>query len=312
MPASFSTSSLSISAPGRCSSIAFATAAGSRAFLSPRWPCAAAGRASDDSRRATPTEVHRIRDSGFMSTSEVCTERCRSVGARSLLLAAAFRHGMCWPQAPGRRILAVEVDGLGWPAGFALGAAVALGVSADAAAGDHVVKVGGGTIEVSITGTPPVPVAALLQWVDTAARAVTGYLGRYPVPRVRLYVRTGRSGGIGYGTTHGGDTPTIRMDVGRDVDEGDLRDDWILTHEMVHLAFPDLTTDDRWAEEGLATYVEPVARARLGVLSEDEVWSGLIDGLPKGQGRGSLHATHEWGPTYWGGALYWLLADVTI
>jgi hypothetical protein len=175
--------------------------------------------------------------------------------------------------------------------------------------------VGGGTIEVSITGTPSVPVPALLRWVDGAAQAVTAYLGRYPVPRVRLHLRTGRSGAVGYGMTHGGRTPSIRIDAGRDVDEGDLRDDWVLTHEMVHLAFPDLTTDDRWAEEGLATYVEPLARARLGVLSEDEVWSGLIDGLPQGlPGRGDrgLHGTGEWGRTYWGGALYWLLADVAI
>ena len=43
-------------------------------------------------------------------------------------------------------------------------------------------------------------------------------------------------------------------------------DDWIITHEMVHLAFPSVAEKHHWIEEGLATYVEPVARARVGQL----------------------------------------------
>jgi hypothetical protein len=103
--------------------------------------------------------------------------------------------------------------------------------------------------------------------------------------------------------------------VGRETDPTHLNRDWRLTHEMVHLAFPNLTSDDAWAEEGLATYVEPVARARLGTLSEDNVWWDLIEGLPQGlpkPGDRGLHGTEEWGRTYWGGALFWLLADIEI
>jgi predicted metalloprotease with PDZ domain len=115
--------------------------------------------------------------------------------------------------------------------------------------------------------------------------------------------------------TYGGRPPSIRINVGRAAGEKDLRDDWTLTHEMVHLGFPNLTSDDHWAEEGLATYVEPLARARRGTLSEDKVWSDLMEGLPKGmpqrENRG-LHGTKEWGRTYWGGALFWLLADMRI
>src|SRR5438067_1224013 len=40
--------------------------------------------------------------------------------------------------------------------------------------------VGGGTIDVRITGRPGVSREALLAWIDTAARAVTRYYGRYP------------------------------------------------------------------------------------------------------------------------------------
>ncbi|HET9315451.1 MAG TPA: hypothetical protein VFQ51_07655 [Vicinamibacteria bacterium] len=184
-----------------------------------------------------------------------------------------------------------------------------------AAASEHRLGVRGGTIDVSISGSAPVPESALLQWVESAARAVASYLGRYPVPRVRLLVRTGTRGGIGNGVTYGGRVPSIRIRVGNDADENDLRADWVLTHEMTHLAFPDLSSDDSWAEEGLATYVEPIARVRAGTFTEDELWSGFMRGMPGGlprRGDRGLHGTEEWGRTYWGGALFWLLADVRI
>jgi len=84
---------------------------------------------------------------------------------------------------------------------------------------------------------------------------------------------------------------------------------------MLHLGFPDLTTDDSWAEEGLSTYAEPLARARVGLVREEGIWSDLVDGLPKGlprRGDPGLHGTGDWGRTYWGGALFWLTADLRI
>src|SRR5207244_13345777 len=65
--------------------------------------------------------------------------------------------------------------------------------------------------------------------------------------------------------------------------------------------------------EGLATYVEPVARARAGQLLPEDVWLEWLRDYPQGYGRGGsagLDGTHDWGRTYYGGALYWLLADV--
>ena len=45
------------------------------------------------------------------------------------------------------------------------------------------------------------------------------------------------------------------------------------------------------------------------------MWGDLVRGLPQGlprQGDEGLDRTHTWGRTYWGGALFWLLADVEI
>jgi hypothetical protein len=177
------------------------------------------------------------------------------------------------------------------------------------------VQVAGSTLDVSVSGELPVSEAALLRWVETSARGVAEYLGRYPVPRLRLSVQAGRRGAVGHGVTYGGRSPSIRIAVGRDATEQTLRSDWVLTHEMTHLGFPDLTSDDEWAEEGLATYVEPLARVRAGTLSADKMWADLMEGVPKGRPRGGdrgLHGTSDWGRTYWGGALFWLLADVEI
>jgi hypothetical protein len=92
-------------------------------------------------------------------------------------------------------------------------------------------------------------------------------------------------------------------------------DDWVMTHEMVHLAFPSVPDEHHWIEEGIATYVEPIARAQVGDLSPETVWRELVDGLPKGlpaPGDRGLDNTHTWGRTYWGGALFCLMADIEI
>lgn len=176
------------------------------------------------------------------------------------------------------------------------------------------IEVPGGIVEVTIgPEEPPLPRSSVRRWVENAARAVAAYYGRFPVPRLRLALLTGGGGGVGYGTTWGGDVASIRIDLGRRTTEAVLADDWVLTHEMVHLGFPDLPRQHAWVEEGLATYVEPIARARLGALPVERVWRDLVENLPKGlpgpRDKG-LDGTRSWGRTYWGGDLFWLMADV--
>jgi hypothetical protein len=150
---------------------------------------------------------------------------------------------------------------------------------------------------------------ALDAWVERAATAVAGLYGRFPVAHVRIVVERTDGRAI-HGTTFGG--RVIRMRVGAGAA---FADDWTLTHEMLHLAFPDLDERHHWMEEGLATYFEPIARARAGQLAIDRYWRELFDGLPNGlpvaSDRG-LDRTPTWGRTYWGGALFWFLADVEI
>jgi hypothetical protein len=105
------------------------------------------------------------------------------------------------------------------------------------------------------------------------------------------------------------------MRLGRHVTERDLADDWTMTHEFVHMALSSLPDNQSGMEEGLATYVEPIARAQAGQLPVRRVWAGTIQGMSQGQpkrGDLGLDQTRSWGRTYWGGAMFCLVADVEI
>ncbi|HLY74530.1 MAG TPA: hypothetical protein VKU80_10470, partial [Planctomycetota bacterium] len=147
----------------------------------------------------------------------------------------------------------------------------------------------------------------------SAAKAVATYYGRFPIPRVSILVVAEGRDRIESGKTFEG--RTILVKLGPRTTPADLRSDWTLTHEMFHLAFPDLDRPHLWMIEGMATYLEPIARARIGNATPEQVWKGLVDGIPKGvpnAGDKGLDQTDTWGATYWGGALFWLLADLEI
>jgi len=177
-------------------------------------------------------------------------------------------------------------------------------------------RVGEGLVEIAIApGQRALPRAAVVRWAERAARAVTGVYGRLPVPRVAVLVLPGGRRPVGFGTTLGHGGASIMVWLGARATEEDLLRDWVLTHEMAHLGLPNLPRAQRWLEEGLATYLEPVARARAGQITEEEAWAGFVTGLPKGLprgGDGGLDGTRSWGRTYWGGALFYLLADLEI
>lgn len=146
--------------------------------------------------------------------------------------------------------------------------------------------------------------------------AVSTYYGRFPVPhaRVRVVPMEGEEG-IFHGTTFGENGGLTRIPVGEHTTEDEFASDWIMTHEFVHLAFPDMPRRHHWIEEGLATYIEPIARAQAGQLKPVKVWRDMIRDMPQGEPEDNDHGldkTHTWGRTYWGGALFCLQADVTI
>lgn len=178
----------------------------------------------------------------------------------------------------------------------------------------------GGTIQVDfVQGSLDLDPDRVVRWVLDAASAVIRYYGRFPVSRARvLIVPVPDRHGVVQGTTWGnirGFQGFTRMRLGQHTTGKELIDDWEMTHELTHMAFPDLPDEEHWMEEGLATYVEPIARVQAGQLDEKTVWDEMMDGMPKGEpglGDEGLDRTHTWGRTYWGGGLFCLMADVEI
>ena len=135
------------------------------------------------------------------------------------------------------------------------------------------------------------------------------------MPRLHIHVQTAAGHGVKTGSAFGNRGGMIRVVVGREASEAELREDWILVHEMTHLALPDVGEQHIWLSEGLATYVEGIARAQAGNRTQEDVWAEQVRSMPKGlprAGDAGLDRTHTWGRTYWGGALFCLMADVEI
>jgi len=177
-------------------------------------------------------------------------------------------------------------------------------------------EVGGARLELAVASGALGPGDdALRTWLEASGRAVSGYFGRFPMPRALVLVIPGGRRAMGYGTTLTGGGASILLWIGPQASQADLRDDWVLVHEMVHLGFPTLPRKHRWLEEGLATYVEPLARVRVGTMEASAAWQSLIEGLPRGLPNsrdGGLDGSSSIGRVYWGGALYWFLADLEI
>ena len=93
-----------------------------------------------------------------------------------------------------------------------------------------------------------------------------------------VIVLVGGRRNVGFGSTMGYGGASVMISVGPGARPEHLGSDWVLTHEMSHLALPNLDREHRWLEEGMATYVELVARARSGALAAPQLWRDLWNG----------------------------------
>ena len=181
-------------------------------------------------------------------------------------------------------------------------------------------QIGGANLQIEFAGAEPdLPKASIIAKINQSAQAVAAYYGKFPVSsaRIQIAVTTGDHGVL-HGTTWGdrdGFPAVTRLFMGQHTAQRELDADWVVTHELVHMALASLPDSQHWLEEGVATYVEPIARSQSGQLPPEQVWAEMLGGMwhgePESSDRG-LDRTHTWGRTYWGGALFCLVADVNI
>lgn len=178
------------------------------------------------------------------------------------------------------------------------------------------IKVDGGVLNVGFApGATVLPRADILAWLEKSARAVSLYYGRFPVAAARVLILPVDGRGVSGGQAFGYRGAAIRLMLGRDSTALDLTRDWKAVHEMVHLALPDVDDSHLWLAEGLAVYVESIARVQAGDLTPRKIWTDFVTDMPQGlpaAGDRGLDQTPTWGRRYWGGALFALTADVEI
>ncbi len=152
------------------------------------------------------------------------------------------------------------------------------------------------------------------RWIETAFGAVAAFYGQAPDNEVLVVVApVPGERGVKFGRLLPESAPGIVLILGEKTTEHDLADDWMLTHELFHVGSPSYGAKSGWFDEGLATYFEPIIRARAGIHSEQAVWEELASEMPRG-----LHALTKIGLSkgdsrddiYWGGGLFCLLADI--
>lgn len=180
----------------------------------------------------------------------------------------------------------------------------------------RVVEVSGASLEVQFAPGLAAPLReSTVAWIERSATAVAAYFGHFPVPQVEVLIVPVAGHGVQRGVAFAEPSPLIRIRLGRESTPAHFVDEGMLVHEMVHLAIPRVPRSQQWLHEGLATYVEALSRGHAGWVSAATVWQAwrrhMPQGLPQAGDHGLDH-TPTWGRTYWGGALFALLADIGI
>ncbi|MCW5837732.1 MAG: hypothetical protein KIS78_35390 [Labilithrix sp.] len=174
-------------------------------------------------------------------------------------------------------------------------------------------------IDVAVVGDAryAMPDATIRSWIEEAAHVTVPLFGRFPVDRATLFVVPAKGEDeVVFGKVLSLAGASVVVVVGDKMEPSARHKDWVLVHELFHLGFPTFRGEGRWLGEGLATYYEPLLRARAGWATEAEVFRQFARNMPRGQGpRGSsagLSARDDLDTIYWGGALFCFAADVRI
>ncbi len=187
----------------------------------------------------------------------------------------------------------------------------------------HSVNVGGAELRVAVLGTDwQLERQALVNWMAQAAAAVADLYHGFPVPRAQALIVPTPGHHVGFGNAAQGGGNSVALLVGTRATAADLRGDWVAVHELVHLGMPMVDETARWLSEGVATYYEPVLRARAGLITPERAWELLHDGFQRGASRGGgrtltdesrdMDETRAYWRVYWAGAAIALIADVTL
>jgi predicted metalloprotease with PDZ domain len=179
------------------------------------------------------------------------------------------------------------------------------------------VDVPGARLHVVLLGEPiRMGDPAVVDWIRDAAGCVSKLFERFPVDATIVVVPVPGADEVVFGRVMSLSGASVVLLFGADAVPANAPHDWVVVHELFHLGCPSFVGEGHWLEEGLATYYEPILRERSGWRSEADLWSEFVHEMPRGLRKegtpASLEDRDDIDSTYWGGAIFALLADIRI
>ena len=187
---------------------------------------------------------------------------------------------------------------------------------------ENLIEVPGSTLHLVVLGvTSKIPADRISEWMLNAAMGVTTLYGKFPVPRARVLVIPNAQGNepVPWAFVQRGGGPSAQFLINHRLPGEDFVSDWTLFHELAHMLFPYINSQDAWLSEGMASYYQNVLRARRGVITTLDAWQRLHAGFERGRrsqvGATLASATERmyrnagYMRVYWQGAAIMLLAD---
>ena len=164
--------------------------------------------------------------------------------------------------------------------------------------------------------------AKLQGWILHAEQGLTRLFGSLPYTyRVHYYRRIRGSGPTPWAHTDKRYGRSVHFYVNTAYSLGDFNGDWTASHELSHLMFPYVGSNDRWFSEGLASFLQYQIMYANNTLS----WNEAIDNLEERFQAASNESGHRNASIvelsnmsarsvsavrlYWGGAAYFMMAD---
>jgi hypothetical protein len=184
------------------------------------------------------------------------------------------------------------------------------------------------TLEIEISPEfKPAQRETLVQWITFISGSLRTVYGYWPRQTWRISVSPADaldSDPIPWAQVHRDEIDTVEFFTAPQATTEALKKAWTGYHELAHLLIPYRGWGDTWFSEGLASFYQNILPARSGILSEQQAWQHIYEGLLRGradtQFNGQTLATvsaamrDEGGymRVYWSGAWYFLAIDLRL
>ena len=192
----------------------------------------------------------------------------------------------------------------------------------------HRMEYGGRTVDLVVDDTYSSYMSEqLIDWAEYISQALLQVYGRWPRDHWEinvLPVSAGSPDPIPWAQIRRGKTDKIEFYTAPTASSEELIAAWASYHELSHLLIPYRGWGDLWFSEGLATYYQNVLQARVGLISEQQMWQEIYEGFLRGKAQstqgavdlktmsGELRQKGGYMRVYWSGAWYFLAADLRL